>query len=182
MTINYSNETGINLPMAIWLLNDTYDHVDKENYISATHLLKPIREIVLLKQNKKEDKAIEISTLIKSRLGTALHDSIETAWLNKNAIAKACKLVGIAEDMATDINAANINNITASFDVSGNLILVHSQGTAFTIVNGTADANGNDFAGNGSVASLGTSYSAASGATLKLTRTDGGEIILFDKV
>ena len=90
--------------------------------------------------------------------------------------------VGIAEDMATDINAANINNITASFDVSGNLILVHSQGTAFTIVNGTADANGNDFAGNGSVASLGTSYSAASGATLKLTRTDGGEIILFDKV
>ena len=83
--------------------------------------------------------------------------------------------------MATDINAANIPNITATFP-GGLLTLTHSQGTAFTIVNGTADANGNDFAGNGSVASLGTSYSAASGATLKLTRTDGGEIILYDKV
>jgi len=89
--------------------------------------------------------------------------------------------VGIAEDMATDINAAGLPNITASFP-GGLLTLVHSQGTAFTIINGTADANGNDFAGTGSVASLGTSYSAASGATLKLTRTDGGEIILFDKV
>jgi len=89
--------------------------------------------------------------------------------------------VGIAEDMATDINAAGLPNITASFP-GGLLTLVHSQGTAFTIVNGTADANGNNFAGTGSVASLGTSYSAASGATLKLTRSDGGEIILFDKV
>lgn len=103
MTINYSNETGINLPMALWLLNDTYDHVSKPNYISATQLLKPTREIVLARQNKKEDKAIEISTLIKSRLGTALHDSIEAAWLNKDAIAKACELVGIAPSMANQI-------------------------------------------------------------------------------
>ena len=89
--------------------------------------------------------------------------------------------VGIAEDMAGDINAAGLPNITASFP-GGLLQITHSQGTAFTIVNGTADSNGNDFAGNGGVASLGTSYAAASGATLKLTRADGGEIILFDKV
>jgi hypothetical protein len=89
--------------------------------------------------------------------------------------------VGIAEDMAADINSANIANITATH-LSGNLVITHSQGTAFTIVNGTSDTNGNDFAGSGSIASLGTSYSAASGATLKLTRADGGEIILFDKV
>jgi hypothetical protein len=103
MTVNYSNETGINLPMAIWLLNDTYDHVDKENYISATTLLKPTREIVLGVWNKSEDKAIEISTLIKSRLGHALHDSIEDAWGNTRAIQKACKLVGIPEDVADQI-------------------------------------------------------------------------------
>ena len=109
--------------------------------------------------------------------GATVNFSTSTAGQAAYSIA-----VAIAEDMAADINAANISNITASFDVSGNLILVHSQGTAFTIVNGTADLNGNDFAGTGSVASIGTSYSAASGATLKLTRTDGGEIILFDKV
>jgi hypothetical protein len=108
--------------------------------------------------------------------GSTVNFSTSTAGQAAYGIA-----VGIAEDMATDINAANIPNITATFP-GGLLTLTHSQGNAFTIVNGTADANGNDFAGTGSVASLGTSYSAASGATLKLTRTDGGEIILYDKV
>ena len=108
--------------------------------------------------------------------GTTVNFSTSTAGQAAYGIA-----VGIAEDMANDINAANVPNITAAFP-GGLLQITHSQGTAFTIVNGTADSNGNDFAGNGSVASLGTSYSAASGATLKLTRSDGGEIILFDKV
>ena len=89
--------------------------------------------------------------------------------------------VGIAEDMAIDINNAGLSNITATHS-SGNLVITHSQGTAFTIVNGTADANNNNFAGNGGLASLGTTYAAASGASLKLTRSDGGEIILNDKV
>ena len=109
--------------------------------------------------------------------GTTVNFSTTTAGQAAYSMA-----VAIGEDMANDINAASISNIVASFDGSGNLILTHSLGNAFTLVNGTADSNGNDFAGNGSIASLGTSYSAASGATLKLTRADGGEIILTDKV
>jgi|TARA_B110000037_G_scaffold52402_1_gene64374 hypothetical protein len=107
--------------------------------------------------------------------GATVNFSTSTAGQAAYGIA-----VGIAEDMAADINAAGISNITASFP-GGLLQITHSQGTAFTIVNGTADQNGNDFAGTGSVASVGTSYSAASGSTLKLSRADGGEIILFDK-
>ena len=91
--------------------------------------------------------------------------------------------VGIAEDMAADINSANIPNITASFDGSGNLIITEATGQAFTIVNGTSDTNGNDFAGNNSIASLNTSYAGNTGQNvLELTRADGGEIILYDKV
>ena len=91
--------------------------------------------------------------------------------------------VGIAEDMAYDINSANIPNITASFDGSGNLIITEATGQAFTIVNGTSDTNGNDFAGNNSIASLNTSYAGNTGQNvLELTRPDGGEIILYDKV
>jgi len=108
--------------------------------------------------------------------GTTVNFSTTTAGQATYSMA-----VAIAEDMAADINAANIANITATHS-SGNLVITHSQGNAFTIVNGTSDTNGNDFAGNGSIASLGTSYSAASGATLKLTRSDGGEIIIRDKV
>ena len=107
--------------------------------------------------------------------GTTVNFSTSTAGQAAYGIA-----VGIAEDMAGDINAANVPNITATH-VSGNLQITHAQGTAFTIVNGTPDSNNNNFAGSGGVASLGTSYSAASGATLKLTRSDGGEIFLTDK-
>ena len=108
--------------------------------------------------------------------GTTVNFSTSTAGQAAYGIA-----VGIAEDMANDINAANVPNITAAFP-GGLLQITHSQGTAFTIVNGTPDSNTNNFAGSGGVASLGTSYSAASGATLKLTRSDGGEIFLTDKV
>ena len=108
--------------------------------------------------------------------GTTVNFSTTTAGQAAYSMA-----VAIAEDMAADINAASIANVTATHS-SGNLVITHSQGNAFTIVNGTADSNGNNFAGNGSIASLGTSYSAASGASLKLTRSDGGEIIIRDKV
>ena len=108
--------------------------------------------------------------------GTTVNFSTTTAGQAAYSMA-----VAIGEDMAADINAANIPNVTATHS-SGNLVITHSQGNAFTIVNGTSDSNGNDFAGNGSIASLGTSYSAASGASLKLTRSDGGEIIIRDKV
>ena len=108
--------------------------------------------------------------------GTTVNFSTTTAGQAQYSMA-----VAIAEDMADDINSVGIANVTATH-VSGNLVITHSQGNAFTIVNGTADTNGNDFAGTASIASLGTSYAAASGATLKLTRADGGEIILTDKV
>jgi hypothetical protein len=108
--------------------------------------------------------------------GTTVNFTTSTAGQAAYGIA-----VGIAEDMAADINNTGIANITATHS-SGNLVITHSQGNAFTIVNGTSDSNGNDFAGNGSIASLGTSYSAASGASLKLTRNDGGEIIIRDRV
>jgi len=108
--------------------------------------------------------------------GGTVNFTTSTAGLATYGIA-----VGIAEDMAGDINAASLPNITATH-LSGNLVITHSQGTAFTIVNATADSNNNNFAGAGGLASLGTSYSAAAGASLLLTRSDGGEIILTDKV
>jgi len=108
--------------------------------------------------------------------GTTVNFSTTTAGQAAYSMA-----VAIAEDMADDINSVGIANVTATH-VSGNLVITHSLGNAFTIVNGTSDTNGNDFAGTASIASLGTSYNAASGATLKLTRSDGGEIILTDKV
>lgn len=104
MTTKYTNTTGINLPMAIWLLNDNYDHINEENYLSATKLLKPIRELILTQQNKGTTNVeIEISTLAQSQDGSAMHNAIEDAWKSKFAVHKACELVGISKEVANSI-------------------------------------------------------------------------------
>jgi len=59
--------------------------------------------------------------------------------------------VAIADDMAADINAAGITDITASVN-SGNLVISHAQGSAITIANTSPDANNNNFAGMNSCA------------------------------
>ena len=87
--------------------------------------------------------------------------------------------VAIPEDMATDINAASIPNLTATF-TSSSLTLTESSGNAINIYNNTNDANGNPFVGSGNISGLVSSTSASSGNKLTLTRTDGGPINIFD--
>ena len=45
-----TNNHGISLPLAVWLLHDDYDYVKDENYISATSLLKSTKQIILSKR------------------------------------------------------------------------------------------------------------------------------------
>ena len=87
--------------------------------------------------------------------------------------------VAIPEDMATDINAANIPNLTATF-TSSVLTLTESKGNAVNIYNNTNDANGNPYVGSGNVSGLIASTSASTGVKLKLDRADGGPIDIFD--
>tara|TARA_B100001123_G_scaffold263587_1_gene293476 strand:+ start:456 stop:2432 length:1977 start_codon:yes stop_codon:yes gene_type:complete len=85
--------------------------------------------------------------------------------------------VGIADDIIADVNAASPTNITASKSGS-NVILTESQGNAITIVNVQNDGQGNPVAGPSSGTGWELSTSASSGAYIKLTRSDGGEILL----
>jgi hypothetical protein len=89
--------------------------------------------------------------------------------------------VAVAQDMASDINLAGIPNITASYDSSGKLIIIETNGGSITITNGQNDAQGNPFAGMNSISSLNTTYAGAAGVyVLQLRRDDGGEVILRD--
>ncbi|WP_432481704.1 hypothetical protein [Moraxella sp. ZY200743] len=85
--MNYSNITNIPLPLAVFLATDSYDHED--NVISATTLLRSIRQIVLSLRMDKENTLTDISSLISSRMGSAIHTAIEQAWLNPNQALKA---------------------------------------------------------------------------------------------
>jgi hypothetical protein len=81
--------------------------------------------------------------------------------------------------MATDINAASIPNLTATF-TSSVLTLTEANGNAINIFSGTNDVNGNPFVGSSNVSGLPAFTSASTGNKLKLTRTDGGPIDIFD--
>lgn len=84
MNVPITNITGISLPLAVWLTSDNYDFSSVgRRAISATSFLKPVRQI-LLKERLTADVAItpDVSDFIASRLGNAIHDSIEQAWVH----------------------------------------------------------------------------------------------------
>lgn len=89
--------------------------------------------------------------------------------------------VADANDMATDINAAGITNISASVSTTGNLVITNAVGGSITIVNVSNDANNTPFAGANSQTSLALSTAAnTTNFVLRLTRTDGGPMTLRD--
>ena len=103
MAQKLTNVTGIDLPMAVWLLDDNYDHVSDPDYISATGLLKPLKEIILSRENDKKTSTMDISMFGKSQMGSAMHDSIENAWMKPHVVKRACALLGISEAVAETI-------------------------------------------------------------------------------
>lgn len=96
-----TNIHGISLPLAVWLLHDDYDYVNDPNYVSATSMLKSTRQLVLSRRVNQEEREIDISTLLNSRLGSAIHDSMEKAWRANGA--KALKLLGYPEHIWSNI-------------------------------------------------------------------------------
>lgn len=77
-----TNNAGLDLSIAVWLASDEYQYDTRENYISVTTLIKPIRQIVLGSRVPKESMVEDISTRIKSSIGHVLHRGIEYSWKN----------------------------------------------------------------------------------------------------
>ncbi len=84
--MRFTNNTGIPLAVAVWLVHDDYDKLEPApNEISVTTLVKSVRQIILQKRMGKDpDAATDISELVASRMGQALHGSIEGTWLSQH--------------------------------------------------------------------------------------------------
>lgn len=82
MKQKFTNEHGISLPMAVFLADDRYEYDPRPNVISVTTLMKSVRQIVLGSRLKEGESLTDISSLLASRLGTAIHESIEKAWVS----------------------------------------------------------------------------------------------------
>lgn len=77
-----TNNTGMSLAMAVWAVNDNYDYSNVENYISATSLMKPLRQVVLRGRMKWDEvPQDDVSDFLARAMGNSIHDSIEQAWV-----------------------------------------------------------------------------------------------------
>lgn len=76
------NNSGIPLSMAVWLANDDYDYDPDPHTVSVTTLLKPTKSVILASRITKMPDG-DISNVIKSSLGTAVHNDIENVWNNR---------------------------------------------------------------------------------------------------
>lgn len=95
MAFKYTNKSNISLPLAVFLMHDSYDHDPRPNSISATSMIKPIRQLVLIAQNPDAAKEVDIMDLVSSRMGTAIHDGCEDAWTDPENVRKALEVIGM---------------------------------------------------------------------------------------
>lgn len=99
----FTNTLNHPLPLAVWCISDNYDHNDDPYTISTTTLLKPIRQIILARQNLDALRIMDVDNLINVSMGSALHDSVENAWKDRSKAIAAMISLGISEDTATRI-------------------------------------------------------------------------------
>ena len=96
------NEFGIDLPIAVWLLQDGYNSGASEappgELLSVTTLLKPTRRLILERKVDASQETMDVQDMISSRVGHGLHDSIEKAWTNGNW-QKAMKRLGYPQSV-----------------------------------------------------------------------------------
>ena len=81
-----TNDLGIDNIIATWLASNSYSGKKQGKCISATTLLRSTQQQVLGYRCMNNDDYVEqvdISTLLKSQIGTALHKSIQDTWESK---------------------------------------------------------------------------------------------------
>lgn len=76
----FVNQHNIPLSLAVWLAHDDYDYNPDPFTISATTLLKPVKQIILASRVLVAQQLEDISNRIASKMGSSIHEGIEYAW------------------------------------------------------------------------------------------------------
>ena len=106
MALEYTNKNNVSLALAVFLMYDNYEYDERPNSISATGLIKPLRQLVLSKQNPALLKTVDIADLVATRMGSAIHKGCEDAWTDPENVKNALKVLGASEDA---VNSIKIN-------------------------------------------------------------------------
>jgi len=80
MSTKYSNVSAVPLSIAVFLAMDNYDYNDDPLTISATTLIKPVRQTILTTRVDNSLASIDLMQMVPSRIGTAIHTAFEESW------------------------------------------------------------------------------------------------------
>jgi hypothetical protein len=83
----YGNTAAVPLSIAVFLATDNYDYNDNPDTISVTTLLKPLRQIILASRVDNNDATVDLAQMVPNRMGNAIHDAIERAWVDNYQVA-----------------------------------------------------------------------------------------------
>lgn len=117
MTQRYTNNANVPLALAVFLVTDHYDHNPDPFTISATTLLKPLRQIILPARIPQTDGLVELADMMSNRLGAAIHDGIERSW--RTNYREAMKSMGYRDNL---INRVRIDPTDAELEADPSII------------------------------------------------------------
>lgn len=95
MSARFANVSEVPLALAVFLASDYYDYNDDPHTVSATTLLKPLRQIILATRVPPGDGLVNLADMMNNRMGAAIHDGIEKAWTTN--YAKAMEAIGLPQ-------------------------------------------------------------------------------------
>lgn len=101
--MNITNRYQVPLLMAVWLLNDNYDHDNSPKTISASAIIKPLKKYILGRRVNRDTASTDVADLMASALGSAIHDSLEAVWLDDEKRTKALTQLGIPQHVQDSI-------------------------------------------------------------------------------
>jgi hypothetical protein len=139
----YTNISSVPLSLAVFLATDNYDH-DKST-ISATTLIKPLRQIILASRVPREDVQLDLAQMMPSRMGSAIHDAIERAW--KDNYKNAMKLLNFPDHVISRVEI----NPTIERSKEPDVIPIFLEQRAYKQIDEHIVAGKFDFVGDGRV-------------------------------
>lgn len=126
-----TNEHDVSLALSVWLLFDEYDYIDNPKYLSATTLLKPLKQIVMRHRVDMSNQSIDVLDFTAASMGTGLHDSIEKSW--RKGYKSALKKLGYPQRV---IDAVVIDPTPEDFAKNPDLIPVYLERRGTKVLNG----------------------------------------------
>lgn len=100
--MSLTNNSNIPLSAALYLATNSYDFKPDPRSLSATDFNRSIRQVILRNRTGGTDsptEPVDIASLVKSKMGTAIHDSIEKTWLDPQMREAGLRNLGYPESV-----------------------------------------------------------------------------------